>query len=573
MASQTYNGVTFDDSVDYQSQLNSIKNSLYDAESYRNAKISGMTDEQKKKLGVDTSSLYSKYAYSSGKDYNSYDSTTDYQAQINSLLQQGAAAEVARNAKIAWMDANGTNPYAYQQSYDFVNKPVEAVSTTGAGNTASGDTLSNAVNNTVDSGVSSIKSEGTDYLNNIKTVDTDLLYDWNDATYNKLAAQLDSNYASDVANAKRTYNESVQDYESQKEDIKQNYINNMSDLYSDTYYNNAKLQEMAASRGIASSAIGLSLVNSGLVNAANMSAYYAALRDSDINKVETSLNKIANDLNVDLDQLEAKLKSDKISALSETEAQFIELLMEANQFNATTYDDAYGKYYDAIADAISSGIGYKSSALATESEQAFDNYQRQQSEQHESDMLDKELAANGSSGYYGSGGYSYGSYGSYGSGYSSGSGYTYSDSTLKSIDSAIHVYSATARDLKTSAYNDALEELEIIREKYLNGEMTAANANDAMNRVAKKVSIPTSVSNAVANQKTSTISSGSSSGSKSSGSSSSSNSNNNKTTSQITINLKNGTTTTTTNDKKTGTISGTVSTKSAYTNGSKSSWF
>ena len=472
MAQQVYNGITFDDSVDYNAQLNSIKNGLYDAESYRNAKINatGSTNP--------TTNNYEKWSYNSGKDYNSFNSATDYQSQINSLVQQGIAAETKRNAKIAYLNENNmvdTPGYGLSATYDFIQRP----DTSGIGKTADGSTLSGAVSNVVDSGINAVQNAGNDYVNNVRTIDPEKYYAWKNNALQTEIAQLDNNYADDVAQAKRTYNDNVQKYESQKSDVEKAYLENINKLYEDTYYNNAKLQEIAAERGIGNTAIGLSLVNSGLVNAANMSAYYRSLKNNDINQIETSLNRIASDLNVDLDRLESKLKNDKVYALNKTEQAFLELILEIDTTNIETYNGASRAAYESLADAINSGTGYKSSALATESEQAFQSAESEKDRAMQKYLGELDASRYGSSGY-GSGGYSYGGYGGY-KNYGYGGSYGGYKSSGSASDDDVTLWAKTvlasnqeaAFQTGASAYYERADVINDYIQRYQNGDITA----------------------------------------------------------------------------------------------------
>ena len=212
---------------------------------------------------------------------------------------------------------------------------------------------------------------------------TDNIDKWLKTNNKNAVANLDSAYTTNKNALQRTYNSSVKDYEQQKVDVRQNYLDNITELYEDTYYNNAKALENASARGLTSSGLGNAMVVSGLVDASNQNAYYRASRDNDINKINLALNELKNNFNVDLDALNAKLSADKNAALSQNEIAYLNALMALEQYNNEGYNNM----------------------LATKQAQDF-----------EREMYLMQMANSG--GYGGGGGYGYGG------GYGSGGGYT-----------------------------------------------------------------------------------------------------------------------------------------------------
>ena len=168
---------------------------------------------------------------------------------------------------------------------------------------------------------------------------TDNIDKWLKTNNKNAVANLDSAYTTNKNALQRTYNSSVKDYEQQKVDVRQNYLDNITELYEDTYYNNAKALENASARGLTSSGLGNAMVVSGLVDASNQNAYYRASRDNDINKINLALNELKNNFNVDLDALNAKLSADKNAALSQNEIAYLNALMALEQYNNEGYNN------------------------------------------------------------------------------------------------------------------------------------------------------------------------------------------------------------------------------------------
>lgn len=175
--------------------------------------------------------------------------------------------------------------------------------------------------------------------NDYSALGTDGVEKWLSASNKKATADLNSAYAANKQNLSRTYNSSLSDYEQQKADVRQNYLDNITNLYEDTYYNNAKSLENASARGLTSSGLGNAMVVSGLVDASNQNAYYRASRDNDLNKITSAVNALTNNYNVDLDALNAKLSADKNAALSENEVAYLNALMSLEQYNNQMYND------------------------------------------------------------------------------------------------------------------------------------------------------------------------------------------------------------------------------------------
>lgn len=279
--------------------------------------------------------------------------------------------------------------------------------------------------------------------NDYSALGTDSVEKWLSASNKKATADLDSAYAANKQNLSRTYNSSLSDYEQQKADVRQNYLDNITNLYEDTYYNNAKALENASARGLTSSGLGNAMVVSGLVDASNQNAYYRASRDNDLNKITSAVNALTNNYKVDLDALNAKLSADKNAALSENEIAYLNALMSLEQYNNQMYNDM----------------------LKTKQQQDY-----------EKEMYLLQLA---NSGGYGSG---------YGGGYRSGyrGGYYGGNNNSSSDEITDYMRAAYAYDLaKRSGFsNTQLKTLEGLVNGVKNGNASLSDVNRALTKMS-----------------------------------------------------------------------------------------
>lgn len=240
--------------------------------------------------------------------------------------------------------------------------------------------------------------------NEYTPLSTDSLNNWRTQTNQASLANLDSAYQDNRRSLTRTYNNSMADYNQQKADIKQNYLDNITQLYDDTYYNNAQALENASSRGLTSSGLGNAMQVSALVDASNKNAYYRASRDNEMNKITSAINTLTNNYNVDLDALDEKLSADKNAALSENEVAYLNALMQLEQYNSQTYN----------------------SLLSTKQEQEWQALENEKDRELQRYLAALELE--NSSNYYGGSG-RYGGSGYYNGYYGNGGYYSDSSST------------------------------------------------------------------------------------------------------------------------------------------------
>lgn len=331
-------------------------------------------------------------------------------------LQVQSNGSAPSNAKVGDHIVTAGGTYQVLDSAQYQGKSPEELASAGVGyNPSSGlysKKISNVTNNIGNSTASSPAIS-------LRTPDT--ARQWANQQNQKVSADLDSAYYQNRQDAYNSYMDAITRQNQQVNDVNQAYLDNISKLYDDTYRNNNAVLERMASRGLTSSGLGNAMQVSALADASKQNSQYRAQRNRDLNNIETEMNNLTNQYNVNLDTLAKKLRSDKISALSNNEIAFLEAVMAIEEGNANAENSASMMQYQ----------------LANEAEQAMLQREFQASESELDRQLQREMQAaslGGSGGGYGGyGGYrrrghrsrGYGRYGGYGSG-----GVGYGDMTL-----------------------------------------------------------------------------------------------------------------------------------------------
>ena len=233
---------------------------------------------------------------------------------------------------------------------------------------------------------------------------------WRNQQNQKVSADLDSAYYQNRQDAYNSYMDAITRQNQQANDVNASYLDNISKLYDNTYQNNNAVLERMASRGLTSSGLGNAMQVAALADASKKNADLRFQRNRDLNNIETEMNNLTNQYNVNLDTLAKKLRSDKISALSNNEIAFLEAVMSKEEWNANAENSALMTQYQ----------------LANENEQAMLQREFTASESALDRALQRELQAaslGGSGGSYGGGGgYRRGGYSRRGYSYGRGSG-------------------------------------------------------------------------------------------------------------------------------------------------------
>lgn len=312
--------------------------------------------------------------------------------------------------------AGGT--YQVLDSSQYQGKSPEELASAGVGYNPSSGLYSKKI-----SDVTNFTGKAQSTIPQLSLRTSDTARQWANTQNQKVSSDLDSAYYQNRQDAYNSYMDAITRQNQQANDVNQAYLDNVSKLYNDTYQNNNAVLERMASRGLTSSGLGNAMQVSALANASKQNADYRAQRNRDLNNIETEMNNLTNQYNVNLDTLAKKLRSDKISALSQNEIAFLEQVMAIEEYNANV----------------------ENQALATQQQQAFDAEQSMLNREYESGekALDRELqkvllqmqidaGSFSGGGGYGRGGYGRG-YRRYGSGgYSRyGSGSSSSGSALK----------------------------------------------------------------------------------------------------------------------------------------------
>lgn len=273
----------------------------------------------------------------------------------------------------------------------------------------------------------------SNYTSLAKTQNTDMLNNWKDSYINSQLAALQAAYNTNTANLAKAYNDSYKKSYDQIESTKNAYNQNIQDLYDSTYKNNALALQQAANRGLTSSAQGIAMGTSGLMNASKKASQLTADRDALINNIQSELNRLTSDYNIDKNTLEANFSADKIKSLSDAELQWLEAALQIENEN----NDIYNSY-------LSMGLQNQYDAEQAEIERQFQREMAEADYAQEEKMLrlQNELYNKG----YNSGGGYYGGSGYYNRGSGSG-GSNYSDGLNQAWDTYAGDMSAAGREL------------------------------------------------------------------------------------------------------------------------------
>ena len=307
----------------------------------------------------------------------------------------------------------------------------------------------------IDSG---LVSNAANYTSLAKYRDTDLVDKWKTAYLNQQVAALQNAYNINLANITKSYNDNYKRSYDQIASTKNDYAKNIQTLYDNTYKNNALALQQAANRGMTSAAQGVAMGTSGLMDASKKASDLTSSRDTLISNIQTELNRLTTDYNIDKDLLSANFSADKINAMSTADLQWLQAALDIENENNETYNSF-----------LSTGMQNYYNSSEAEKERAWQEQQTEKGYQHDIDMakLNAELygagGSGGGGGYYSSGG---GYYRSGGGGYfSSGSG----SGSSKISSEVLDFLNGNAEKLDTNQL--------ITMQKYLDGHPNASLAD------------------------------------------------------------------------------------------------
>lgn len=315
------------------------------------------------------------------------------------------------NAKVGDHIVTAGGTYQVLDSSQYQGKSPEELASAGVGYNPSSGLYSKKI-----SDVTNFTGNAQSTTPQLSLRTSDTARQWANTQNQKVSADLDSAYYQNRQDAYNSYMDAITRQNQQANDVNASYLDNISKLYNNTYQNNNAVLERMASRGLTSSGLGNAMQVSALADASKKNADLRFQRNRDLNNIETEMNNLTNQYNVNLDTLAKKLRSDKISALSQNEIAFLEQVMAIEEYNANAENQAL---------TIQQQQAYEAEQALLNRE--FQAYQTAVNNQHEMDMLLKQIEAGS---FSGGGGYSRGGYGRgyrrYGSGgyygYGSGSG-------------------------------------------------------------------------------------------------------------------------------------------------------
>lgn len=251
-----------------------------------------------------------------------------------------------------------------------------------------------------------------DYTSYGKYSDKSFLSSWKDNYLNSVLAAKQIEYNNNLANLRKTYHDNYTNYYNQIGSTKNDYAKNIQDLYDSTYLNNAMALQQAANRGMTSAAQGVAMGTSGLMSASQKASQLTSDRDTLISSIQSQLNRLTADYNIDKDILEANFSAAKIAAMSDAQLQYVDRALNLDSQD----NDVYNSF-------MRSALGNKYNSDEAEKERQWNEKMSDKEFERQKELIALEAQYNRS--YGGGGYYSYG-----GSGYSRSGGSSSIDSPV-----------------------------------------------------------------------------------------------------------------------------------------------
>lgn len=182
-------------------------------------------------------------------------------------------------------------------------------------------------------------------LSNLRTYDKSALKSSYDAYLQQMTSELLKNFNTNMANLTKTYRDNYTNYYNQIGSTKNDYAKNIQDLYDSTYLNNAMALQQAANRGMTSAAQGVAMGTSGLMSASQKASQLTSDRDTLISSIQSQLNRLTENYNVDKDLLEANFSADKLNAMSTARLEWLRASLDIDSDEIGTYNSFLNSHY------------------------------------------------------------------------------------------------------------------------------------------------------------------------------------------------------------------------------------
>lgn len=309
-----------------------------------------------------------------------------------------------------------------------------------------------------------------DYTSYGKYSDKSFLSSWKDNYLNSVLAAKQIEYNNNLANLRKTYHDNYTNYYNQIGSTKNDYAKNIQDLYDSTYLNNAMALQQAANRGMTSAAQGVAMGTSGLMSASQKASQLTSDRDTLISSIQSQLNRLTADYNIDKDILEANFSAAKIAAMSDAQLQYVDRALNLDSQD----NDVYNSF-------MRSALGNKYNSDEAEKERQWQEQQDEKAFEREKELMAYQNSLYNSGHSYGGG--SYYSYGGNGYNKSSGNSGTNVSKALQDY------YNSVAGGLGETARQSFLNWL------YSNPNASVSSAKNFLNTLTN----PTGVVNQAAN--------------------------------------------------------------------------
>ena len=182
-------------------------------------------------------------------------------------------------------------------------------------------------------------------LSNLRTYDKSALKSSYDAYLQQMTSELLKNFNTNMANLTKTYRDNYTNYYNQIGSTKNDYAKNIQDLYDSTYLNNAMALQQAANRGMTSAAQGVAMGTSGLMSASQKASQLTSDRDTLISSIQSQLNRLTENYNVDKNTLTANFSADKLNAMSTAQLEWLRASLDIDSDEIGTYNSFLNSHY------------------------------------------------------------------------------------------------------------------------------------------------------------------------------------------------------------------------------------
>lgn len=156
---------------------------------------------------------------------------------------------------------------------------------------------------------------------------------WKNNYLDSLVSGLESAYNTSIANLEKNYNSGKVNLENQKDNVNSNAETLIEDLYRQRYQESQQSREYAFSRGLKYGGLGQAIEQQATVNNFNKVADAEISRDEQLNQIDSKLNEISYNYNIDYSTLKSNFDLDKLKHMSTVELEALNKQLDIDKWN------------------------------------------------------------------------------------------------------------------------------------------------------------------------------------------------------------------------------------------------